>query len=426
MIDTTRRLLTQFIGLAVTGSVLGCASEILPKTGRRVVVVGAGFGGMTAAKQIRRLDPSIEVLLVDQNRRYVANPFSNEVIVGRRDIKTLTIDEADLGSAHGLHRLQALVTAIEPDRRLIVTPQGRLSYDVLILATGIDFLAAPIDGYDPLATPLVFPHAWQAGEQTLLLQRQVAAMADGGVILVSIPLAPYRCPGGPYERICLLAEYIQRHKPRSKLVVLDANPGIVAFPDQISRIWRDRYARQIDYLPGARVVGLHAPSHTLVTADGSAHRGDVINLIPPQGTSPMARQAGLTDEGEAWCAINSRMASLRHPDIFVIGDAAKVGDIPKTAYGANAQGKLCALNVVARLHEWNPGDFPLLNVCYAAIGTDEAISLSQVYRSDRGHPFQAVPGAHSISPEDASLARREYANAEAWLKNMLAEFVARA
>lgn len=420
MMNITRRSFGKILGGTLSCTILGCASEIVPKTNRRVVIVGAGFGGMTAGNYIHQLDPSIEVIFIERNNQYVANPFSNEVLVGRRQIGDLTLTYP--GSQGNKKFLHTEVTDINPNRQQVLTPQGRVSYDALILATGIDFSGTNIEGYDEKATPLLFPHGWQGGEQTLLLQRQIQAMGDGGVIIVSIPQAPYRCPAGPYERVCLLAEYLKAQKPRSKLLVLDGNRDIVALPKQFKAVWQSRYPHQIEYLPDSTVVGIHSHTRSLITNDGSTYEGEVINLIPPQGAGPLARLAGLVEKNERWCAVNGQFESIRQPHIYVLGDAAKVGDMPKTAYGANVQGKLCALNVVAKLNNLAPMDFPLLNVCYGSIGTNEAISIAQVFRNEETSPFKLIPGAGSSSPLDMSLTHREYINAEGWLANMLAEF----
>lgn len=422
MTNINRRHFGKILGGTFSALILGCASEIVPKTTRRVVVVGAGFGGITAGQYIQQLDPSIEVVFIERNHQYVANPFSNEVIVGRRQISDLIRSYTTPPGHRHRQFLYAEVNEIDPHGQRVFTPQGRVSYDALILATGVDFLSAKIDGYDAKITPLQFPHAWQAGEQTLRLQHQIQAMPNGGVIMVSIPGAPYRCPAGPYERICLLAEYIKTQISRSKLIVLDENKEIVALPKQFHAIWQTRYAKQIEYLPGQAVVGIDSRGQTLITQDGGRYQGDVINLIPPQGVSRLAHTADLVGSQENWCGINQQFESLRHANVYVIGDAAKVGDMPKTAYGANVQGKLCALNVVAKLNNQPPIDFPLLNVCYAAIGHQEAISITQVFKNEASALFKFVPGAGSSSTLDKLLTRREYINAEGWLANMLAEF----
>ena len=410
-------------GAGLTGLALaGCATpEILPKSGRRVVVVGGGFGGAIAAKYLRLFDPTLEVILIERNRRYVACPFSNQVITGLRDFEGLTLGYDALASRYGVRLLFDEVTAIDPATTTVVTRSGRVRYDRLVLAPGIDFRTELIDGYDPRTTPELMPHAWQAGPQTLLLKRQLAAMPDGGRVLISVPAAPYRCPPGPYERACLVAAWLRRHKPRAKVIVLDANPDITAMGALFREAWKTRHAGMIEYLPATRVSGVDTAAGAFVVEGVESVRGDVLNLIPPQRAGAIAARADLVEEGGHWCPVDPRsFESTRHPGVHVIGDAAIAGAMPKSGYAANAQAKVCALNVLALMNGKPPHELDGINVCYAAIGEDEDISIAQVFRVADGRIVAApVPGG--ASPANLSRGRLEHRYAESWLRNILAE-----
>ncbi len=424
-----RRRFLHLLGVGAVGmglSLTGCAhqkprQEILPKSGRRVIVIGGGFGGTIAAKYVRLIDPSIEVMLIERNPRYVACPFSNEVIAGMRDLATLTFGYDTLAASYGIKLVYDEVIAIELADRAVVTRTGLIRYDRLIVAPGIDFRYDEIEGYDAATTPALLPHAWQAGTQTLLLKRQLESMRDGGTVMISVPLAPYRCPGAPYERACMIAMYLKQHKPRSKLVLLDANPDIVALGPLFRKAWESYYTDLIEYVPGMRVTGVDARSKTLFVEGIKGVTGDVVNFVPPQRAGAIAMQADLVGPNRYWCPVHaSTFESTRHAAIHIIGDAAQAGAMPKSGYGANSQAKACAINVVALLNGRPTMDLPGISVCYSAISADEDISISAVFRVANDQ-ILTVPGTVGASSDDFSSARLEHHYAANWLKNILNE-----
>ena len=400
---------------------MGCAAtgEIIPKTGRRVVVVGGGYGGSIAAKYIRMTDPSIEVVLVEQNRQFVSCPFSNLYIGGLiKDLSPITIGYDKLAANHGIKMVYETVTAIDPAAKKVVVGSGTISYDRLVVAPGIDFRTEEIQGYDATETPKLIPHAWKAGEQTVLLRRQLEAMPDGGTVVLSVPLSPFRCPPGPYERSSMIAMYLKQAKPKSKLIVLDANPDIVSKAGLFKKGWAKHYQGLIDYRGAKKVTEVDAKNRTLMVEGLEAVKGDVVNLIPPQRAGRIAVAAGLVGGDKKWCPVNPlTFESTLHKDIHVIGDACIAGAMPKSGYSANSEAKACALNLVAAMNGKELSDFSGINTCYSFITAKEAVEVTGVYKIDKG-AIVAVPGSVGVSPD---LSELEAVYAQSWIKNILTE-----
>lgn len=414
-----RRRIIQSVGAAAgIGLLPGIvrAAELLPKKGRRVVVVGGGFGGTVAARILRTADPKLEVVLVERNTTFTACPTSNLVLAGTRKIEENQFGYQGLADRHGVVVIHDEVTAVDAGKKQLVLSKGTLSYDRLILSPGIDFVTDKIAGYGT-ATADTVPHAWKAGAQTLLLRKQLEAMPDGGVVVVSIPTAPYRCPPGPYERICMIGEYLKAAKPKSKIVVLDGNPDIASKGALFRAAWAKHYAGLIDYRPGQSAMKIDAAKLT-ISSEVEDIKGDVINLIPPQRAGQIAIAAGLADEGGRWCPVNPvNFASTKDENIHVIGDACIANPMPKSGFSANSQAKVCALNLVAELNGDKPTDFSAANICYSFVTSNEAISVAGVYKIDGGK-IVAVPGAGGLSPA-ASKLEADYGRA--WFANIMAE-----
>jgi sulfide dehydrogenase [flavocytochrome c] flavoprotein chain len=393
------------------------AAEILPRNARRVVVIGGGFAGSIAARTLRASDPSIEVVLVERDRIFTACPTSNLVIGGSRKIEQNQISLERLQSVHGVKLVYGEVTAVDAGSKTIVLANGTLSYDKLVVAPGIDFRFADIAGYNPETTPQQLPHAWKAGAQTTLLRRQLEAMPDGGTVLMSIPEAPFRAPPGPYERICQIAWYLKRNKPKSRIVVLDANNDILAKGALFRAVWEKDYAGLIDYRSKQKVIRVSPEQLTLHTA-GESFKGHVVNLIPPQQAGQIAHLAGLVGDDKRWCPVNqTTYESTLVKDIHVVGDACIAGAMMKTGYSANTQAKVCALNLVASMNGkklWEP---TLANAIYSFTSDKEAASLVSVYRVVDGKTV-ATPGAGGVS---AAPSEAEAAYGLAWISNILAE-----
>jgi sulfide dehydrogenase [flavocytochrome c] flavoprotein subunit len=418
-----RRNFLKFLGAgAATVGLTGIAHGTTPNSGKRVVVIGGGFGGTIVAKQVRMLDPASEVVLIERNRQHVSGPFSNQVIAGMRQLSDITIGYERLAAKHGIRLVFDEVSAIDPAGRQVITTEGRIGYDRLVVSPGVDFRFEEIEGYDPVSTPGILPHAWKAGDQTLLLKKRLESMSDGGTVIISMPLAPYRCPPGPYERACLIALYLKRHKPRSKLILLDANPEIVSQGALFRKAWDTYYKGMIEYMPSMKVTRVEASSRTLFVEGTFAFKGDVVNLVPPQRAAAIA--SALVGPDRHWCPVHAgTFESTIHKGIHVIGDAALAGAMPKSGYSANSQAKACATNVVALLNGRETMDISGINVCYSAISEEEDISTAAIYRAEKGD-IVAVPGSGGVSPLDFSAAKREHLYAESWLRNILTEMSA--
>ena len=402
---------------------IGMAAEIMPKSGRRVVVIGGGYGGTIAAKYVRMLDKSIEVVMIEKNKQFVSCPFSNFYIAGlTNDMNSLTIGYDKLTANHGVKMVYAEVTGIDPAAKKVVTDQGTLDYDRLIVSPGIDFRTEEIEGYDA-KTAEIFPHAWKAGAQSTLLRNQLQSMKDGGTVIISMPLTPYRCPPGPYERSCLIAHYLKTHKPKSKLILLDANPDVVSKKPLFTKAWSTYYKDNFQYIGGKKITKADTGAK-LVSVEGiEDFKGDVINLIPPQRAGDIAVKAGLVGDDKKWCPVDAvSFESTKHKGIHIIGDATALPSdgppMPKSGYSANSQAKVCAMNVVNLLNGKETIEFSGINVCYSAVSDHESVSIAQVFKLEGG---KIKSSATAISPADFSLAKAEHAYGESWLKNILTE-----
>ena len=393
--------------------------------GPRVVVVGGGFAGATCARALHHADPRIAVTLVEANPTFTACPFSNAVIAGLRELPAQQFTYERV-AADGITITRGTATAVDPQARAVTLADGaRLTYDRLVLAPGIDIRWAALPGYDQSAAAQM-PHAWQAGEQTLLLRRQLEAMDDGGLVVISAPANPFRCPPGPYERASLIAHYLKTKKPKSKLLVLDAKD---AFSKQrlFQAAWAELYPGLLEWVPlskGGNVTSVDAATRTFVT-DFARHTAAVANVIPPQKAGRIADAAGVADR-TGWCPIDPvTFESKLQPRIHVIGDAAIAGAMPKSAFAANSQAKTCAAAVAQLLAGATPAAPKLINTCYSLVAPDYGISVAGVYQPTNGQ-LADVPGAAGVSPSEAPRATRaaEAVLAEAWFRTLTAEVFA--
>jgi sulfide dehydrogenase [flavocytochrome c] flavoprotein chain len=395
---------------------------IAQATPLRVVVVGGGFAGATAAREIKKLDPKIAVTLVESSPTFTACPFSNGVIAGLRDIKEQQFGYEKI-AADGIVLAAGTASLVDPQARSIVVGDGvRIQYDRLVLAPGIDIRWDALPGYDESASERM-PHAWKAGPQTLLLRRQLEAMDDGGVVMMSAPANPFRCPPGPYERASLIAHYLKTHKPKSKLIVLDAK-------DQFSKqrlfqaAWKQLYPNHLEWVSlsdGGKVTSVDPATGTLVT-DFGRHQANVINVIPPQKAGRIAEVAGVTDR-TGWCPIDPvTFESKQQPNIHVLGDATIAGGMPKSAFTANAQAKVAAVAIVKLIAGATPAEPRLINTCYSLVAPDYGISVAGVYRPVNG-VLTEIQGSGGVSPADAPAAARalEAVLADGWFKTITGE-----
>jgi sulfide dehydrogenase [flavocytochrome c] flavoprotein subunit len=397
------------------------APAIAQNAGGRVVVVGGGFAGATCARALKRLDPRIAVTLVEASHTFTACPFSNNVIAGLRDLKAQQFDYKKLEGAVEITFEPA--TRIDAGARTVILGEvARIPYDRLVLAPGIDIRWDGLPGYNEAAAERM-PHAWRAGEQTLLLRKQLESMNDGGLVVISSPANPFRCPPGPYERASLIAHYLKTRKPKSKLIILDAKD---AFSKQglFLAAWKELYPELIEWVPlskGGRVTAVDPKTNTLTTEFGS-HRAAVANVIPPQRAARIADTAGVADK-TGWCPIDPvTFESKLQQNIHVIGDACIAGGMPKSAFAANSQAKGCAAAIAKLLAGEKPDEPRLINTCYSLVAPDYGISVAGVYEP-RGGVLADVKGAGGVSPANAPRSARELeANfANGWFKAVTEE-----
>jgi sulfide dehydrogenase [flavocytochrome c] flavoprotein subunit len=417
----TRRQLLGFIGGLPIAA--GVVHRAWTQPQARVVVVGGGFGGATCAKYIRRADAAIEVTLVEPRRQFITCPFSNAVIAGLRDMASVTYAYDGLRQRHGVHVIHANVTAIDPMAHRITLDDGSvLAHDRLVLSPGIDLRWGEIEGYDSAASD-VFPHAWNAGPQTVLLRQQLEAMPDGGLVIITAPAEPYRCPPGPYERASLIAHYLKTHKPRSKLLILDAKDAF-SKQDLFRSAWERLYPGLLEWIPqsqSGRVVRVDTHART-VSTDFDDYKPAVANIIPPQQAAAVARAVGL-DEDKGWCPVRaSTFESTVHPGIHIIGDAAIANPMPKSAFSANNQAKTCAAAIVAMLRGEAVPTPALMNTCYSLVAPDYGISIAAVYRVV-DEKIVTVDGSSGVSPLHATSETRalEATYATSWYANITAD-----
>jgi sulfide dehydrogenase [flavocytochrome c] flavoprotein subunit len=336
------------------------------------------------------------------------------------DMSTLTIGYDKLAANHGIKMVYGVATAIDPAAKKVVTTEGTLTYDRLIVSPGIDFRNEEVEGYTADSANII-PHAWKAGAQTTLLRNQLQAMPDGGKVIISMPLVPYRCPPGPYERASLIANYLKKHKPKSKVILLDANADVVAKKPLFMKAWNTYYKGIFEYIPGKKVTGVDVANRTLLVEGIEEFKGDVVNFIPPQRAAAIAAKAGLIGEDKKWCPVNvTTFESTLQKNVHVIGDSSIAGAMPKSGYSANSQAKVCAINVVALMNGKELTELSGINVCYSAISDHESISVAGVYTVKDGKII-GVPDSGGISPVDFSMTKAEHAYGESWLRNILTE-----
>jgi NADPH-dependent 2,4-dienoyl-CoA reductase/sulfur reductase-like enzyme len=385
MTQSTRREFLWTSGLGLLAA--GCApkvSDFAQKPGRRVVVIGGGWGGATAAKYVRLADPSIEVVLLEPNTEFVSCPFSNLVLSGVRTIESMTFDYGRLRD-HGVRVLHETATAIEPNARRVRVGAESLPYDRLIVSPGVEFQWEQVDGLAAAQDRVL--HAWKAGPQTVALANQLQSMADGGVFVLSIPQAAYRCPPGPYERACQVAWYLKNKKPKSKLIVLDANPNLVSKAALFRAAWANY--PNIEYRGSNKVVKVDPGAREVATEIGDKVKYDVINLIPPQRAGTIAVQADLVGADKRWCEVNHlTYESVKHKNVHVIGDSTTGLPVPKSGNIANAMGKICAVAVVNMLNNKPVPEMAPGNTCYSWVSDREAIAVVNSYKIEGGKVVQ--------------------------------------
>ena len=407
----------------------GCnKSNINSRLPPHVVVIGGGFGGATAAKYIRKLDPGIKVTLIEPNANYITCPQSNWIFGGIKSLKALTFNYQSLSNNHEINVIADYVTRIEPDQHTVILSDGdKIRYDRLVVSPGIAFRWETIAGYNKKTAKSV-PHAWKAGEQTLVLNKQLQNMRDGGTVVICAPPNPFRCPPGPYERASMMAYYLKRHKPRSKIIILDPK---TSFSKQslFTAGWKKyyQYGTQnslIEWhsIPDNPVISVDIKNKTVETDFGDKFKADVLNIIPAQKAGSIAQKSGLTD-ASGWCPVNHHTSeSILHPDIHVIGDASIQAPIPKSAFAANSEAKVCAFAVVNMLNGHQLIEPGWINTCYSLITPTHGISIAMVYKLSRQGNIIKVKGSGGVtSSSDFNSFYLESRHARHWYDNITSD-----
>ncbi len=424
----SRRDVLKALTAGVSASALAaCATtESKPSIGR-VVVVGGGYGGLTAAKYLRLWsEGTIDVTLVDPNESFVSCPISNLVIGGSKTIADITISFAGLDK-YGVKRVRDTVTAIDADRKQVrLASGGTLAYDRLIVSPGIEFMYDRLQGWAADGEGRVL-HAWKAGPQTVALRKQLTEMKDGGVFVISIPLAPYRCPPGPYERACQVAWYMKQAKPKSKLIVLDGNPDMVSKKPLFTRVFAEDYKGLVDYRAGAPVTEIDLKTGTVTTEIGDKIRGDIINYIPHQRAANIARDTGLITVNNRWCEVDwTTLQSVKVPNVHVLGDATMPAPLmPKSGHMANQHGKAAAAAIVELMSGRTVVPPMMANTCYSFVDDRNAVHVASVHRwVPEKKTMETVAGSGGISSQDRASWALEGAYAQSWAKTIWADMLA--
>lgn len=431
MTEFTRRQFLKLAGGATAAGVMSGVPFIARGAGKKVVIVGGGAGGATAARYLRMNDPSIEVTLIEQNKEYYTCFMSNEVLGGDRTLNSIKHNYEGL-KRRGVKVVHDVALAIDPVAKTVKTQGGQTyGYDHAIVSPGVDFKYEAIAGYSAEAAE-VMPHAWKAGPQTALLHKQLTAMKDGGTVIIAAPADPFRCPPGPYERASQIAHYLKQHKPKSKILILDAKDAF-SKKGLFEKGWTKLYGygtdksmiKWVSKSQEGTVKRVDAKTMTVWSGDiENEHKADVINIIPPQKAGKIAVESGLVND-KGWCPINVlTFESKLHKSIHVIGDACVAADMPKSGYSANSQAKVAAQAIIDMMKGKEPGTPSYLNTCYSIVGKDYGISIAAVYRPNTAEgKIAAVKDAGGLTPGDASEGdlKREVAYAHSWYQNIVAD-----
>ena len=411
-----------FLRLGAATALAGCAAPKGRAVVPRVLVIGAGFGGATCAKYLAMWNPDLQVVLVDRAQEFISCPISNLVLGGNRSMADITRNYEALKKNYGVDVLWGEAVAVDTAKKVVRFGRGsELVYDRLVLSPGVDFIFEEIAGYE-VTSPRVL-HAWKAGTQTVELRRQLEEMPDGGVYVLSVPLAPYRCPPGPYERACQVAHYFKQAKPRSKVLVLDANPDVTSKGPLFKRAWAELYPGIIEYRPQSKVIAVDAAAMTVRT-EFDTIKGDVLNVVPPQRAGDIAFRAGVVTTNNRWCDVDWRsMESKAVPGIHVLGDATlSAPGMPKSGHIANSQAKVCSAAINELMAGREPSRSPVMNnTCYSFVSDKEAIHVASVHQYDAGQKTViTVKGAGGVS------SARNEAEAQygwSWARNIWADML---
>ena len=416
-----------FLQAGAALAMVGSSFPARAMRGAKVVVIGGGYGGATAAKYIRMLsDRQIDVTLVEPNKEFISCPLSNLVIGGSRKLVDISRPYATLTKNHGITIAQDYAIAIDTTARTVALASGNtLSYDKLVVSPGIDLNMNSIDGLSDAYASGQIVQAWKAGPETLALRRQLEAMPDGGVYAITIPEAPFRCPPGPYERACQVAWYFSKFKPKSKVLVLDANQDVVSKPGLFKKVWAEQYKDIIEYRNQHKAIAV-SPKDGLIKFDVQGDvKADVINALPAMRAGVIAQRTGLANmANNRWCGVNYQtFESAVAKDVFVIGDSIQVAPLmPKSGHMANNHAKVAAAAIVAQLGGMDHNPQPMLtNTCYSFVDDKHVVHVASVHEYvTTERTFKVVAGSGGVS---AGPTEREGSYANNWARTIWSDML---
>jgi NADPH-dependent 2,4-dienoyl-CoA reductase/sulfur reductase-like enzyme len=426
MSQWNRRDWLKWVGTGATVTTLGaCATSGTSAPKARVVVVGGGYGGATAAKYLRLWGGNdIAVTLIEREAQFVSCPMSNLVLGGSRKMQDITVSYENLRSRHGINVVQDSALAIDGVKKLVRTRSGReFAYDFAIVSPGIDLQFDTVRGYDAAAQQTVL-HAWKAGAQTAALRQQLEAMPDGGVYVLGIPRAPYRCPPGPYERACQVAHYFKTSKPKSKVLILDGNADITSKAGLFRKAFTEQYGGIVEYRNNSLVTELDAQGKTVTLEIGDRVKGDVLNIVPQMRAGDIARDAGLITANNRWCEVDwLTTESIKVKGVYVLGDATlSAPGMPKSGHMANQHGKTAAAAIIEQINGRSPVAPMMANTCYSYVDDKKVVHVASVHRYvAEKKTMEVVPGSGGLSTAANEL---EGVYAWQWAQNIWADMLA--
>ena len=415
-------------GAAATVAMTGCATPLgAAGSMGKVVVIGGGYGGATAAKYLRMWsDKRIDVTLVEPNTSFISCPISNLVVGGYKQMSDITVPYDNLSRRHGVKVVHDTVASIDPAKKTVKLAGGdTLAYDRLVVSPGIDLMWSSVQGLQAASQEGRILQAWKAGAETAALRRQLEAMPDGGVYALTIPEAPYRCPPGPYERASVVAAYFKQAKPKSKVLLLDANADVTSKGPLFKKVWAEQYKGILEYRPKHKAVAVDANTNTVKFEVNDDVKADVLNVLPSMRAGTIAQQTGLANINARWCDVDyMTYESKVHPGIHVIGDSIQIAPLmPKSGHMANQHGKVAAAAIIELLAGRAPNAKPVvMNTCYSFVDGKNVIHVASVHQYDaEKKTMLTVPGSGGVSPGPTEL---EGSYALGWADNIWADMLA--
>jgi NADPH-dependent 2,4-dienoyl-CoA reductase/sulfur reductase-like enzyme len=419
-----------FIGqsAAALGLVTGFSTQARANLQKaEILVIGGGYGGATAAKYLRLFsNNTASVTLIEPNPSFISCPMSNLVVGGSRTLSELTTSYSNLSKRHGIKMIQDSVASIDADKKTVKLASGKtLRYDKVVVSPGVTLMTNTVEGLAEANKAGVTLQAWKAGAETVALHKQLASIRDGGTYILSVPEAPYRCPPGPYERACQVANYFKQNKPKSKVIVLDANQDVTSKGALFKKVWAEQYPGMIEYLPKHNVIAVDAKTKTVKLEVQDDFKGDVLNILPAMSAGEIAVKTGLANSNGRWVNVNFlNFESTAQKDIHVLGDSIQIAPaMPKSGHMANSHAKVAAAAIVAELSGWEVNPAPVLtNTCYSFVNSKEVVHVASVHQYNAAEKtFKTVPGSGGLSPAPSVL---EGIYAWGWARNIWADSLA--